>query len=115
MHVIRRQLGHHKHRPKPPIHSQAAASAAWDRKENGPTLEGYQPKNLAAYTPFEQLEGEKVEGVAVVEFPLFEVARSGTTARPTGRSSITEQNGARYIGLLVEGGALSPGVAYGAD
>jgi hypothetical protein len=27
----------------------------------GPTLEGYQPRNLAAYTPFEQLEGDKVE------------------------------------------------------
>jgi hypothetical protein len=36
----------------------------------GPTLEGYQPKNIVGYTPFEQLEGEKIEGVAVIEFHL---------------------------------------------
>jgi uncharacterized protein (DUF1330 family) len=41
-----------------------------------PTLKGYEARNIAAYTSFEQLEGDKVDGVAVVEFPSTEVARN---------------------------------------
>jgi hypothetical protein len=51
-------------------------------------LEGYQPNDLVAYTPFGQLEGDKVDGVAVIEFPSFEIARPGTTARPGARSRV---------------------------
>jgi uncharacterized protein (DUF1330 family) len=42
----------------------------------GPTLEGYQPKSLAAYTPFEQLEGDKVAGVAVIGVPCVVPAKA---------------------------------------
>jgi uncharacterized protein (DUF1330 family) len=46
----------------------------------GPTLEGYGARNIAAYTRFEQLEGEKIEGVAVIEFPSLNARRNGMTA-----------------------------------
>jgi len=51
----------------------------------GSTLEGYGATNLAAYTPFERLEGEQVDGVAVIEFPSFEMAH--TKGRRHGRGS----------------------------
>ena len=74
----------------------------------GPTLEGYQPKNLAAYTPFEQLEGDKVDGVAVIEFPSFEIAKAWYNSPAYRAIRHHREIGARYIGLLVEGGALAP-------
>ena len=74
----------------------------------GPTLEGYQPKNLAAYTPFEQLVGDKVHGVAVIEFPSFEFAKAWYDSPAYRAIRHHREIGARYIGLLVEGGALAP-------
>jgi uncharacterized protein (DUF1330 family) len=74
----------------------------------GPTLEGYQPKNLAAYTPFEQLEGEKVEGVAVIEFASMEVAKAWYDSPAYRAIRHHREKGARYIGLLVKGGSLPP-------
>lgn len=74
----------------------------------GPTLEGYQAKNIAAYTPFEQLEGEKVDGVAVIEFPSFEIAKAWYDSPAYRAIRHHRQNGAHYIGLLVEGGSLPP-------
>jgi uncharacterized protein (DUF1330 family) len=73
-----------------------------------PTLEGFQPKNLAAYTPFEQLEGDKVAGVAVVEFPSFEIAKAWYDSPAYKAIRHHRQKGAKYIGLLVEGGSLPP-------
>jgi len=43
----------------------------------GPTLEGYGARSVAAYTPFEQLEGDAVDGAAVVEFPSMGWRRPG--------------------------------------
>ena len=73
-----------------------------------PTLEGYQVRNLAAYTRFEQLEGDPVQGVALVEFESFEVAKHWYDSEAYQAVRRHRQNGARYIGLLVEGGALPP-------
>lgn len=78
----------------------------WDKI--GPTLAGYGAKNLAAYTPFELLEGEPVDGVAVIEFPSRDAARAWYESAPYRAIRHHRQNGARYIGLLVEGGALPP-------
>jgi hypothetical protein len=39
-------------------------------------LEGQPVKLLAAYTPFEVLEGENVLGVFVAEWPSMEAARA---------------------------------------
>ena len=74
----------------------------------GPTLEGYHPKSLAAYTLFEQLEGEKVEGVAVIELPSMEVAKAWYDSPAYRAIRHHRERGARYIGLLVEGGSLPP-------
>ena len=75
-------------------------------KEIGSTLEGYEVKNLAAYTHFEHLEGDDVEGVALVEFPSIEEARRWYTSEAYRQVRKHRQNGARYIGLLVESGAM---------
>ena len=41
----------------------------------GPTLEGQPIKLLAAYTPFEVLEGENILAVIVAEWPSMEAAK----------------------------------------
>ncbi len=72
----------------------------------GPTIEGFGARNIAAYTPFLQLEGDKVEGVAVVEFPSMEIAKAWYDSPAYQAVRQHRLNGARYIGLLVEGGSL---------
>jgi uncharacterized protein (DUF1330 family) len=73
-----------------------------------PTLEGYQPRTVVAYTPFEQLEGDKVDGVAVIEFPSFETAKAWYDSPAYQAIRHHRINGANYIGLLAEGGSLPP-------
>ena len=73
----------------------------------GATLEGYDIRPVAAYTPSEQLEDAAVDGAAVFEFPSMEMAKAWYNS-PAYRAIIHHrQQGARYIGLLMEGG-LSP-------
>jgi uncharacterized protein (DUF1330 family) len=74
----------------------------------GPTLDGYGAKNLAAYTPFERLEGEEVDGVAIIEFPSFEIAKTWYDSPAYVAIRHHRVNGAKYLGLLVEDGALPP-------
>jgi uncharacterized protein (DUF1330 family) len=74
----------------------------------GPTLEGYGAKNVVGYTAFEQLEGDAVEGVAVIEFPSFDIAKAWYDSPPYRAIRHHRENGARYIGLLAEGGSLPP-------
>ncbi len=71
----------------------------------GPTLQGFEAKNVAAYTKFEVLEGDAVRGVALVEFPSMEVARRWYDSPGYVAIRGHRQKGAKYIGLLVEGGA----------
>jgi uncharacterized protein (DUF1330 family) len=71
----------------------------------GSTLKGYEAKNIAAYTKFEVLEGDPVRGVAVVEFPSMEIARQWYDSPSYAEIRKHRQNGAKYTGLLVEGGA----------
>jgi uncharacterized protein (DUF1330 family) len=78
----------------------------WDKI--GPTLKGYDAKSVAAYTRFEQLEGEKVEGVAVIEFPSFERAKEWYNSPAYQDIRHYRMDAARYIGLIAEGGALPP-------
>jgi uncharacterized protein (DUF1330 family) len=73
----------------------------------GPTLEGYGAKGVAAYTPFEQLEGDAVDGASVVEFPSMELAKAWYDSPGYRAIRHHRQRGARYIGLLMEGG-VSP-------
>ena len=73
-----------------------------------PTLEGYRAKSVAAYTQFEQLEGNPVDGAAVVEFPSFEKAKEWYNSPAYRAIRHHRMNGAKYIGLLMEGGMLPP-------
>lgn len=61
-------------------------------------------KSVAAYTPFEQLEGDPVDGAAVVEFPSMELAKAWFNS-PAYRAIMHHRpQGAHHIGLLMEGG-----------
>ena len=70
----------------------------------GPTLEGYGARSVAAYTPFEQLDGDAADGAAVVEFPSMEVAMAWYNSPAYRAIMHHRQQGARYIGFLMEGG-----------
>jgi uncharacterized protein (DUF1330 family) len=74
----------------------------------GATLEGYGARSVAAYTPFEQLEGDAVDGAAVIEFPSMELAKAWYNSSAYRAIRHHRQRGARYIGLLMEGGAMPP-------
>ncbi len=69
-----------------------------------PTLEGHSIKYLAAYTPFEVLEGENVEGVFVAEWPSMEAAKAWYESPAYAAIRHLRQDNARYTGVLVEGG-----------
>jgi uncharacterized protein (DUF1330 family) len=70
----------------------------------GPTLAGVPAKPLAAYTPFEILEGRQVEGVTVHEFPSVEAAKAWYDSPAYRAIRHHRHSGAKYIGLIVEGG-----------
>jgi uncharacterized protein (DUF1330 family) len=67
-------------------------------------LEGYGARSVAAYTPFEQLEGDAIDGAAVVEFPSMELAKTWYDSPGYRAIMHRRQRGGRYIGLLMEGG-----------
>jgi len=71
-----------------------------------PTLVGIDVKPIAAYTNFEHLEGPKPEGAAVIEFPSMKAAKSWYDSPAYREIRQHRQNGAKYIGILMEGGAL---------
>lgn len=85
------------------IYDRSELVTYWEKI--GPTLEGYAAKNIASYTKFELLEGDPVRGVAVVEFPSMEIAKQWYDSPGYVAIRGHRQNGAKYIGLLVEGGA----------
>ncbi len=76
----------------------------------GPTLENQPIKLLAAYTPFEVLEGERGEdtlGVVVAEWPSMEAAKAWYDSPGYKAIRHLRQDNASYTGLLVEAG-LAP-------
>jgi uncharacterized protein (DUF1330 family) len=74
----------------------------------GPTLEGQPVKLLAAYTPFEILEGDNVLGVLIGEWPSMEAAKAWYDG--PGYKAIRHlcQDNAKYTGVLVEAGVAPP-------
>ncbi len=74
----------------------------------GPTLQGYNVKNIVGYTAFEQLEGEHVEGVAVIEFETFELAKEWYESPAYRAIKHHRTDAARYIGVIAHGGSLPP-------
>ena len=70
------------------------------------TLEGHPVKVLAAYGPHEVLEGPKVEGVVILEFPSIEEAKSWYDSAAYQDAREHRFKGADYRAVIVEG--LSP-------
>jgi uncharacterized protein (DUF1330 family) len=86
------------------IHSWRSSAVVAQCPIEWRTLEGYGAKSVAAYTPFEQLEGDAVDGAAIVEFPSMELAKAWYNSPAYRAIMHHRQQGARYIGLLMEGG-----------
>jgi uncharacterized protein (DUF1330 family) len=73
-----------------------------------PTLKGQPIKLLAAYTPFEVLEGENVEAVLVAEWPSMEAAKAWYDSPGYKAIRHLRQDNAKYTGVLVEAGLAPP-------
>jgi uncharacterized protein (DUF1330 family) len=77
-------------------------------KKAPPTFAGYEFKPLGVYTPFELLEGDgPVEGVVIAEFGSMEEARRWYYSPEYAAARSHRELGARYIGLLVDGGMIA--------
>ncbi len=73
-----------------------------------PTLQGRSVKYLAAYTPFEVLEGENVEAVFVAEWPSMEAAKAWYDSPAYKAIRHLRVDNAKYTGVLVEPGVAPP-------
>jgi len=68
-----------------------------------PTFEGHPVKILVNYGPTEILEGDPVEGVALLEFPTVEAAKAWYES-PAYREIVGHRfKGAKYSGVIVQG------------
>jgi uncharacterized protein (DUF1330 family) len=74
----------------------------------GPTLKGQPIKLLAAYTPFEVLEGENVEAVLVAEWPSMEAAKAWYDSPGYKAIRHLRQDNAKYTGVLAAAGLAPP-------
>jgi uncharacterized protein (DUF1330 family) len=74
----------------------------------GPTLEGQPIKLLAAYTPFEVLEGEYDLGVVVAEWQSMEAAKAWYDSPGYKAIRRLRMGNAKYTGVLVEAGLAPP-------
>lgn len=70
-----------------------------------PTLEGHPIKFLAAYTPFEVLEGENILGAFVGEWPSMEAAKAWYDSPAYEAIRHLRMDNASYTGLLLEAGS----------
>jgi uncharacterized protein (DUF1330 family) len=73
----------------------------WDKIKA--TFKGHPVKVLAAYGHHEVLEGDRVEGVVIAEFPSFETAKSWYNSAAYQEVRRHRLKGAIYRGLIVEG------------
>jgi len=67
------------------------------------TLAGHDVKILAAYGPFEDVEGPPTEGTVIAEFPSMEDAKAWYDSPAYGEVRLHRFKGAIYRGLLVQG------------
>ncbi|MBK5263907.1 MAG: DUF1330 domain-containing protein [Alphaproteobacteria bacterium] len=77
-------------------------------RDSPATYVGYDCKTLAVYTPFDLLEGEgPVEGVVIAEFASMDEARRWFYSPEYSAVRKHRDRGARYLGLLVDGGRIA--------
>ena len=69
----------------------------------GPTLTGHPITVLAAYGRHEVIEGPDVEGVVILEFPTFEVAKAWYDSPAYREVREHRFRGADYRAVIVEG------------
>ncbi len=74
----------------------------------GPTLEGQHIKLLAAYAPFEVLEGENVLGVVLAEWPSMEAAKAWYDSPGYKAIRHLRMDSAKFTGVLAEAGLAPP-------
>jgi len=74
----------------------------------GPTLDGQPLEVVAAYAPFEVLEGDDVLGVFVGEWPSMEAAKAWYDSPGYKAIRHLRMDSATYTGVLVEAG-VAPG------
>ena len=87
------------------VNDRAELEIYWE--EIGPTFQGHNVKLLAGYTKFKVLEGnKKIEGVVLAEFPSWEEAQAWYDSPAYSAIRHHRINGAKYIGLLVDGGVV---------
>jgi len=73
-----------------------------------PTLEGHPAKFLAAYTPFEVLEGEAPQAVFLGEWPSMEAAKAWYESPGYKAIRHLRMDNAKYTGVLVQPGVAPP-------
>src|ERR1700737_4986573 len=78
----------------------------------GPALEGQTVKLLAAYTPFEVLEGENDLGVFVAEWPSMEAAKAWYDSPGYKAIRHLRMDNAKYTGVLAEAGLVPRASAH---
>jgi uncharacterized protein (DUF1330 family) len=67
------------------------------------TFAGHDIKLLAAYGPFEDLEGHPTEGSVIAEFPSMEAAKAWYDSPAYRKVRVHRENGAVYRAVLVQG------------
>ncbi len=67
------------------------------------TLAGHDVKVLAAYGPFEDLEGAPTEGTVIAEFPSMEAAKAWYDSPAYREVRVHRFKGAIYRATLVQG------------
>jgi len=67
------------------------------------TFVGHEVKILAAYGPFEDLEGKPTEGTVIAEFPTMEAAKDWYDSPAYREVRIHRFEGAIYRATLVQG------------
>jgi uncharacterized protein (DUF1330 family) len=67
------------------------------------TFAGHEVKVLAAYGPFEDVEGQSTEGTVVAEFPTMEAAKAWYDSPAYREVRIHRFEGAIYRATLVQG------------
>lgn len=70
----------------------------------GPTLQGHPLETLAAYTPFEVLEGDNVLAGFVGRWPSAEAAKRWYDGPGYKAIRNLRMNNAKYTGVLIEAG-----------
>ncbi|KAK4945321.1 hypothetical protein LTR10_015480 [Elasticomyces elasticus] len=72
----------------------------------GPTIAPFQPKPLVMYNQFDQIDGDPVEGVALIEFPSADEAHAWYASEEYKKIQHFRTENTRFISIIVEAGSL---------